>query len=318
MTLNQMRDLIAVVNHGGFRAAGRALGVSQAALTKSILKFERECGFSLLERHVGGIALTREGDEMYRYANGIVFEADRVEAWLKNRGAARSESLAVGSSIEPLMRFLPVVLADYRRLRPDVTLRLTQGVLCELVAGVRERRLEFAITRLPTDFSETDIDVDVLCRADSIVVARAGHPCAHCTDIEDLVSQDWVILGDKNLLGVSDNSIHDLFERRNLASPRISTVTDSLFAAVTEIVSSGALARLPRAVLTHPLSNNLLVEFPLSIKQREYDIAIIRKSTQNLGREARTLAAMLKSFTRIGKVAQYRQSEQQERLAAVL
>jgi len=41
MRLQQLRDLLAVVSHGGYRAAARALDVSQAGLTKSVAKLKR-------------------------------------------------------------------------------------------------------------------------------------------------------------------------------------------------------------------------------------------------------------------------------------
>ena len=50
MTLQQLRDLLSVLAHGGFRPAARTLSVSQAGLTKSVARLEEECGFALLDR----------------------------------------------------------------------------------------------------------------------------------------------------------------------------------------------------------------------------------------------------------------------------
>src|SRR5690606_31403845 len=83
MTLQQLRDLMAVVEHGGFRAAARALHVSQSGLTKSLARFEKEHGVSLIERHAKGVILTPQGEEFVRYARSVLFEANRTEEWLR-------------------------------------------------------------------------------------------------------------------------------------------------------------------------------------------------------------------------------------------
>ena len=44
MRLNHIRDFIAIVDAGSFRAAARALALSQPALTKSIRQLESELG----------------------------------------------------------------------------------------------------------------------------------------------------------------------------------------------------------------------------------------------------------------------------------
>ena len=61
MRLQQLRDLLAVVSHGGYRAAARALDVSQAGLTKSLAKLEEEHDIVLIERTSQGIALSAAG-----------------------------------------------------------------------------------------------------------------------------------------------------------------------------------------------------------------------------------------------------------------
>lgn len=51
MTLQQLRDFVAVVTHGGYRPAARVLDVAQAGLTKSIARLEQAYGVALLDRH---------------------------------------------------------------------------------------------------------------------------------------------------------------------------------------------------------------------------------------------------------------------------
>jgi LysR family transcriptional regulator, regulator of abg operon len=299
VTLNQLRDFLAVVQYGGFRAAARSLDISQAGLTKSLSKFEQECGFPLLERRAKGIALTEQGQAFFHYAQALVHEADQAEYWLKHKGRAPVDSISVGVSIEPLIRFVHAVIDDFRTRLPKVTLRLKQSVASQLLSDVREGRVEFAVLRLPSDFTAPDLSVVVLCDAESAVICRQGHPCARYRSIRDLAEQDWIVLGDQSLPGTANDSIRDLFIRHGLNPPRIAAVTDSFFGAISMLTQSNWLARLPRSVLDHPLTKDRFTAIPIAEKMLATKIAIVQKSTHHLTAEAQTLAAMLQSYARI-------------------
>jgi LysR family transcriptional regulator, regulator of abg operon len=304
MTLQQLRDFVAVVAHGGYRPAARALGVAQAGLTKNVARLEQEHGVVLLDRTAKGVALSADGVEFLQRAQGLLLEADRAEAWLlaaaQPRGP-RAQHIALGVSVEPSLQLVPAVLADFHRMLPEVTLRLAEGVASALLAGVRENRLELAVTRLPAGFEEGDLTVVPLFESESIVAARVGHPLAAAGPVaaRALSEVGWVIVGDPTRPALDDPSIRELFTARGLPPPAIVAVTDSLFAAVSMLVQSDDLARLPRVVLEHPLVAGRLCALPLrEPASPRYTVAIVHKTARPPSREARTLAAMLASFVR--------------------
>ncbi|WP_144267229.1 helix-turn-helix domain-containing protein, partial [Comamonas thiooxydans] len=55
MKLTNLRALIAAIEEGSLRAAGKRLGVSQPALTKLIRELERELSTTLLVRSTTGV-----------------------------------------------------------------------------------------------------------------------------------------------------------------------------------------------------------------------------------------------------------------------
>lgn len=56
-----LRALLLVVDHGGFRAAATATGLGQPSLTRRVTSVERRLGIQLVARSARGAALTREG-----------------------------------------------------------------------------------------------------------------------------------------------------------------------------------------------------------------------------------------------------------------
>ena len=305
MTLQQLRDFVAVVTHGGYRPAARVLDVAQAGLTKSIARLEQEHGVALLHRQGKGVVLTDDGVAFLRHAQAVVREADRAETWLRaasNARGAGAATLSLGVSIEPSLQLVPAVLDDFRRALPDVALRLTQGVASALLAGVRENRLDLAVTRLPTDFEAGDLAVAPLFESESVVAARPSHPLAAASspvDTATLSRQDWAVVGDPSQPAESDASIRELFDARGVARPRVVAVTDSLFELVAMLAGADLLARLPASALAHPLVEGRLASIALDAPASpRYTIAIVHKASRALSPAARTLAAMLASMAR--------------------
>jgi LysR family transcriptional regulator of abg operon len=298
MTLQQLRDLLSVLAHGGFRPAARTLSVSQAGLTKSVARLEEECGFALLDRTAKGIVLTPRGEAFLPYAQAVLGECDRAQQWIRDAGKRPVRRVGLGLSIEPSLSLAPRVLADFRQAMPEVTVHVRQCSSSELLARLRDNSIELAVMRLPKLDNLDDMRVEVLYEAPAAIVGRAGHPHAKAQSVRELLDMQWIVVGDPSRPSADDASVRELFVEQRLGKPRIAAVSDSLFGAIAMLTESDCVARLPRAILDHPLSAGQLVEFPVR-EQAVHDIALVRRSSRRLGREAQTLASMLKSFARV-------------------
>ncbi|MDR6397481.1 LysR family transcriptional regulator [Herbaspirillum seropedicae] len=302
MTIQQLRSLVAVVTHGGFRAAARALDVSQGGLTKNISSLEEEYAVNLIERTAKGISLSAQGEAFLHFAKAILQETDRAEHWLQNLSKNLSTSVSLGVSIEPSMHFAPVVLQDFRKTLPNVMIRLTEGVALDLLAALRENRIELAVTKLPRLFDSSDLRVQRLYQAEPVIVGRAGHPCSQGASIRELIKYDWAVVGDTSYQGVeSDDSTWELFDKEGAGRPRFGAVCNSILSLVSVLIDSDSLARVPRSVVEHPLVKGKLVQIPVSIPSYPYWIAVVSKESRRLSPEAQTLSAMLASYARISK-----------------
>jgi LysR family transcriptional regulator of abg operon len=312
MTIQQLRDLMAVLSYGGFRRAARALSISQAGLTKSIARLEEECGFGLIARTTKGIVLTPHGARFMPFANAVLAECERAQEWVREECSHRVRSLAVGVSIEPSLRLSPSVLQDFRRVAPDVTVHLTQNSTSELLAALRDGRLEFALMRLPDSSSLAEMRVEVLYEASAVIMARIGHPLSRARTVRELQNAQWLIVGDPSRPGSDDASMRELFHERKIKNPRIAAVTDSLFFAIATLAQTDCLARLPRKLLEHPLAARLLSEIPI-IEQATHEVGLVYRSNRRLGKDAQLLSSMLKSFVRATQALERKESKLRKR-----
>lgn len=313
LTLQQLKDLDAVVTHGGFRAAARALDVSQAGLTKSIARLEAEYRVALLERQTSGVALTEDGKTFLRQARTVLADAQRAEQCLMSFRARQSPSVRLGVSIEPSLSFVPAVLSDFRKCMPEVAVHLNHGVMDELLDAIREGRVDAAVTRIPACFEEHDLQVEELYTTELAIVARQGHPMAATSSMRELEMCEWLVVGDPARDPYEDPSIIELFLARDMKPPRLAGVSESLFSVMSMLISTDCVSRLPRSILRHPLARGLLQEIPIKDLHNNGLIGLVCKRSHLPGRELQTLLAMLTSYARISRHASV---PMPERLAA--
>ena len=302
MTLQQLRDFLAVIEHGGFRAAARSLNVSQGGLTKSVAKLEDDYSATLVRRDAKGLQLTPEGEAFAPMARAVVLEADRASAWLLQTSERQRPTISVGVSIDPALRLAPTVFSDFRRSNPNVALHITHSITSDLLMQLRDNRVELALIRIATssahDLSD-DIHVEPLYDAEPIILARAGHPLNDVVSISTLAAFDWLVLGGAPDEKSGDASLVELFDNYHIGRPKVAAYSSSLFDAVSLLLNSDYLTRLPNVVLQHPLVKGKFKAIKLAEPATKYTVALVYKSGRKLSREAQRLCAMICSFARI-------------------
>jgi len=119
--LNDLYYFAAVVDHQGFAAAERALGIPKSRLSRRISQLEEDLGVRLLQRSTRRFAVTEVGHSVYRHAQSMLAEAqaarevvDRLSA--EPRGVIRV-SVPVGMAQQQMPRLLPEFLARYPQVR---------------------------------------------------------------------------------------------------------------------------------------------------------------------------------------------------------
>lgn len=77
--LNDLYYFVAVVDHGGFAAAGRALGIPKSKLSRRLLLLEEELGVRLLNRSSRRFSVTEIGREFYDRCTAMLVEVEAAE-----------------------------------------------------------------------------------------------------------------------------------------------------------------------------------------------------------------------------------------------
>src|SRR6267378_3739951 len=122
MKLNHLRNVMAIAECGGLRAAARDIGVPQSALSRSIRELERELGVPLFVRTGRGVTLTQSGTLFLGRAKAVRSELRRAQDEIDQfRGVARGRVVASLSTV-PHVSLLAPALRAFRERYPDVHL----------------------------------------------------------------------------------------------------------------------------------------------------------------------------------------------------
>lgn len=118
--LNDLRFFAAVVEQGGFSAAGRALGLPKSRLSKRVAQLEERLGVRLLQRTTRRFVVTEAGQRFYAHCRAMLEEAqaaqDAVDALASDpRGVVRM-SCPVSLAQTVLAPLLPEFLARFPRV----------------------------------------------------------------------------------------------------------------------------------------------------------------------------------------------------------
>jgi DNA-binding transcriptional LysR family regulator len=146
MDTRQLAAFCAVVERRSFSQAADRLGVTQPAVSLQVRALEKRLGTQLLDRSGRRVEPTEAGWRLYRGAQRMLALEDQLVADVAASGeGALAGDLVLGASTGPAAVAIPVALAEFQRLNPDVRVYLTVSDTHSVVERVAARELEFGI-----------------------------------------------------------------------------------------------------------------------------------------------------------------------------
>ncbi|MGA2307653.1 MAG: LysR substrate-binding domain-containing protein [Acidimicrobiales bacterium] len=140
---NRLRHFVAVVDHGGFTAAARAVYVSQPALSQAVKELEAELGVALFARSGRQVRLTPAGTALLEPARQVLRDLETGEAAVGAVAGLKAGSVTLASL--PTLAADPVapLVGAFRRRYPGVRIDLaapegTSELFDLVVAGTCE------------------------------------------------------------------------------------------------------------------------------------------------------------------------------------
>ena len=148
MELRHLRYFIAVAEEAHITRAAERLGMQQPPLSQQIKALEHELGVQLLRRKPRGVELTEAGRALLDDARAILLHIDHAFATTRRTARGELGRIAVGfTSSAPFHPFVPRVIRAFREAFPLVSLTLEESGTTELIADLRNERVDAAFIR---------------------------------------------------------------------------------------------------------------------------------------------------------------------------
>ncbi len=166
VSTQQLDYLVAVERHATWAAAAVALGVTPSALSQGLAELERRVGVRLFRPVGRGRELDPGAAPVLAYAERVVAQTRDLADWAEATRRGDRGTVRIGMIDVAAVHHHAAVLSAFRASRPDVDLHLTVAPSRQLLDGVLEGDLAFAVVVRPNapiaDLSLTDIGQEPL------------------------------------------------------------------------------------------------------------------------------------------------------------
>ncbi len=125
--LNDLYFFAAVVEHGGFSAAGRALGVPKSRLSKRVAQLEERLGVRLLQRTTRRFVVTEVGERFYAHCRAVLEEAQAAQDAVDELRAEPRGVVRLSCPVSLSQTVLAWLLPDFLAMYPKMQVRLVSG-----------------------------------------------------------------------------------------------------------------------------------------------------------------------------------------------
>ncbi len=276
--LAHLRDVLAVAETGSLRAAGRQLGITQPAITRSIREIEHELGVPLFERHAKGVKVTPIGASFLRRAEAIQSELRRAREEIEQLKGHQTGQVTVAFSSGSAIAILPGALPTFRKRFPDAMVKIMESLFQSVEAEIISGSVDFYVGPLDDVISSTTLLVDKLFDNRRMVIARRGHPLQGARTLAELSGAKWIRPAFTTRKSEADFEL--VFERAGLPQPQVVMHTRSALMTLLAMTSSDLLTILPTQLLDFPAAMDRLQ--PLTLEEELYAAPICRIRRRDL------------------------------------
>ena len=144
MNTSLLRYAVTYAACGSAQKAAERLGVSRSSVTRNIKRLEEELGAPLFIAAPDGVVPTYTGDICLRYAREILNVEEDLSFDLAEDGVYQG-SVSIGMGANRAQRVLPVVLPEFHRRYPGISVQLYELSTADISIGLMNQRLDFAV-----------------------------------------------------------------------------------------------------------------------------------------------------------------------------
>ncbi len=200
MTLQELKYLVALADHGHFGRAAEACFITQSTLSTQIKKLEDFLGVTLFDRSLKRVTPTPIGREILQAARNIVEEAERIREVAKHAQdpMARTIHLGVIPTLGPY--YLPHALTLVHKKHPGLRLLLREEMTPQILGHLVDGKLDAGLLALPV--TDDSLRVEPLFYEPFYAALPADHPLTKrdVLKVADIMGERLLLLDEGHCL----------------------------------------------------------------------------------------------------------------------
>jgi DNA-binding transcriptional LysR family regulator len=282
LRLRDLHILSSVVQWGSMAQAAKHLGMSQPSVSEAIVNLEATLRVRLLDRSPRGVeptiyarALLKRGlvvfDELKQGIRDIEFLSDPTMGEVR---VGCPENLSAG--------FVPAIIDRFSTKYPRVIISVVNAETAAMeFRELRERTVDLMLGRIFRTFAHEDVDAEVLCEDEYVVVAGAHSRWARCRKLSlaELIGEQWIFLPPNN---VPASFYAEAFHAKGIEMPRESVSTFSLHVRLHLLATGHFLTIFPASVLRFNAKRWSLKALPIDLGLPSRPVAIFTLKNRTL------------------------------------
>ncbi|EHK90450.1 LysR family transcriptional regulator [Aggregatibacter actinomycetemcomitans] len=178
MNINQLKTFIVLADCLSVTETSKRLFCTQPAVSIKIRKLEEALNTVLFERINNRLYLTEQGKIFYSYVEQIISTLEMSVEHLHQYDDPNYGKIIIGASHFVGVYLLPQVIAEYRKLSPNVELRLEILSSQQLIQGLENHSIDFIIMSDQIYFDPQKYDVNRFLSDELILIVPPDHVLA--------------------------------------------------------------------------------------------------------------------------------------------
>ncbi|MBO1114082.1 LysR family transcriptional regulator [Bordetella petrii] len=149
ISLDRLRTLVAVADHGSFAAAAQLLHLAPPTVSLHIAELESRIGAPLLSRRRGDVRPSAVGEMLVERARRLLAEVESTLDDVSRQVQGLAGRVRLGASTGAIAHLLPQAVTRLREQHPDIDVQIAVLTSQETLTRLAQGKLDIGLVALP-------------------------------------------------------------------------------------------------------------------------------------------------------------------------
>lgn len=191
--LTDLRLFIHIAELKSLTRSAERMHISLAAASNRVKELESRFGMRLLYREHKGVQLSPAGATLLAHAQQFMRQVEHLKSDMQEYNNGIKGHIRIFANTTAVTEFMPEVLGEFLRLRPQINVALEERLNQDIVRGIQDGTADIGITAGPVQGQGLEI---INFSTDRLVLATApDHPLAKDKETSFLQTLDYQHIG---------------------------------------------------------------------------------------------------------------------------